>query len=111
MESSCSRPAVRGWFSAIADACRHYVGHPLDDVVVEGAGDDGSSMRLSLQVKRKFVISGAATNTDFRETDEATRKIAVLRRLYNFDVNEETILIGAEQEIAQRKTSQAACVE
>lgn len=44
------------------------LGHPLDDVVVEGAGDDGNSMRLSLQVKRKFVISGAATNTDFRET-------------------------------------------
>lgn len=44
------------------------LGHPLDDVVVEGSGDDGSSMRLSLQVKRKFVISGAATNTNFRDT-------------------------------------------
>jgi hypothetical protein len=39
--------------------------------------------------------------------DEATRKIAVLRRLYKLEVNEEAILIGAEQEIAQRKTSLA----
>jgi hypothetical protein len=44
------------------------LGHPLDDVVVEGQGPDESQMRLSLQVKRKLVISSAATNSDFRET-------------------------------------------
>lgn len=44
------------------------LGHPLDDVVVEGSGVDGISMRLSFQVKRKFVISGATTNSDFRDT-------------------------------------------
>ncbi|MBN1210300.1 MAG: ATP-binding protein [Myxococcaceae bacterium] len=44
------------------------LGHPLDDVIVEGEGVDGVRMRLSLQVKRKLVISSAQTNTDFRET-------------------------------------------
>ncbi|WP_237247948.1 hypothetical protein [Sideroxyarcus emersonii] len=44
------------------------LGHPLDDVIVEGEGADGVSIRLSLQVKRSITISAAATNTDFRDT-------------------------------------------
>ncbi len=41
-------------------------GEPLDDVIVDGSGV-GDQSRLSLQVKRQLTISGAATNTDFRE--------------------------------------------
>ncbi|RYZ40545.1 MAG: hypothetical protein EOO71_15645 [Myxococcaceae bacterium] len=44
------------------------LGHPLDDVIVEGEGADCVRMRLSLQVKRKLVISDAPSNTDFRDT-------------------------------------------
>lgn len=44
------------------------LGHPLDDVIVEGAGADDVSIRLSLQVKRSITISASATNTDFRDT-------------------------------------------
>jgi len=43
-------------------------GEPLDDVIVDAhAPADGSVMRLSLQVKRSFTVSDAASNTDFRE--------------------------------------------
>jgi hypothetical protein len=43
-------------------------GEPLDDVIVDAAFlADGTSMRLSLQVKRSLTISDAETNTDFRE--------------------------------------------
>lgn len=44
------------------------LGQPLDDVIVDGHGPDEIRMRLSLQVKRKLVISNATTNSDFRET-------------------------------------------
>jgi len=44
------------------------LGQPLDDVIVDGQGPDEIRMRLSLQVKRKLVISNATTNSDFRET-------------------------------------------
>ncbi|MHB1587580.1 MAG: hypothetical protein ACYCRH_11520 [Acidiferrobacteraceae bacterium] len=44
------------------------LGHPLDDVIVEGEGADGVSIRLSLQVKRAITISAAATNTRFGDT-------------------------------------------
>lgn len=44
------------------------LGHPLDDVIVQGEGADSVRMRLSLQVKRRLVISRAASNADFRET-------------------------------------------
>lgn len=42
-------------------------GHPLDDVIVDLAGPDGGPATLSLQCKRKLVISDARTNADFRE--------------------------------------------
>ena len=41
-------------------------GHPMDDLVVEFEHDD-LRRRLSLQTKRKIVISAAASNTDFRD--------------------------------------------
>ncbi|NMY29050.1 hypothetical protein HBO19_24025 [Pseudomonas sp. WS 5021] len=44
------------------------LGHPLDDLIVDAEGADDVHMRLSLQVKRKLIISGAKTNPDFRET-------------------------------------------
>jgi hypothetical protein len=43
------------------------LGQPLDDVVVEAEGGDNVRMRLSLQVKRKMVVSAAVTNTDFKD--------------------------------------------
>ncbi|MCJ2374023.1 ATP-binding protein [Pseudomonas sp. RGM 3321] len=43
-------------------------GHPLDDVIVWAEGQDGTRMSLSLQVKRKLVVSASASNTDFKET-------------------------------------------
>lgn len=43
-------------------------GEPLDDVVVDAlSASDNSAGRLSLQVKRALTISGAASNSDFRE--------------------------------------------
>jgi hypothetical protein len=42
-------------------------GESLDDLIVDACGADGEEVRLSLQVKRKLVISAAQTNTDFRE--------------------------------------------
>lgn len=41
-------------------------GEPLDDVIVDYVGLNGQFARLSLQAKRKLVISDALTNTDFR---------------------------------------------
>lgn len=50
-------------------------GEPLDDVIVDAAAPaDNSLMRLSLQVKRAFTISDAATNTDFREVIQRSWK-------------------------------------
>lgn len=43
-------------------------GEPLDDVIVDAVSlADGSTMRLSLQVKRSLTISSAISNADFRE--------------------------------------------
>lgn len=44
------------------------LGQPLDDVIIEGQGSDEVRICLSLQVKRKLVISSAEKNSDFRET-------------------------------------------
>lgn len=41
-------------------------GEPLDDLVVDARASDGSTARLSLQVKTTLVISAAARNDDFR---------------------------------------------
>ncbi len=45
-------------------------GEPLDDVIVDACSTNGEEIRLSLQVKRKLVISDAASNKDFREIVE-----------------------------------------
>ena len=42
-------------------------GQPLDDVIIDAKAADGSSARLSLQIKRSLTISAAETNTDFRD--------------------------------------------
>jgi len=42
-------------------------GEALDDLVVDGIAPDETPARLSLQIKRKLIISSAASNTDFRE--------------------------------------------
>src|SRR5258708_2777738 len=42
-------------------------GEPLDDLIIDGRAPDDSLARLSLQVKRELTISGAVSNTDFRE--------------------------------------------
>jgi hypothetical protein len=43
------------------------LGSPLDDLIVDFAGRDGEEARLSLQCKRKLVISAAQSNADFLE--------------------------------------------
>jgi hypothetical protein len=42
-------------------------GEPLDDLVVDAAARDGTTARISLQIKSKLRISAARSNTDFRE--------------------------------------------
>ena len=42
-------------------------GQPLDDVIVDLVAPDGNPATLSLQCKRKLVISDARTSSDFRE--------------------------------------------
>lgn len=42
-------------------------GEPLDDLIVDARAPDGSFARLSLQSKRELTISGAPSNSDFRE--------------------------------------------
>ncbi|MFL6726020.1 MAG: hypothetical protein ACJ8FS_05850 [Sphingomicrobium sp.] len=41
-------------------------GEPLDDLIVDAVAPDGSTARLSLQVKRELVISAGKSNEDFR---------------------------------------------
>jgi hypothetical protein len=65
-------------------------GEPLDDLIVDGIGQDGSPARLSLQVKRELTISAAPTNTDFREI--VTRAWATLAKA---DFWETTDQVGA----------------
>lgn len=42
-------------------------GEPLDDIIIDACAPDGSTARLSLQVKRELTISAAASNSDFRD--------------------------------------------
>jgi hypothetical protein len=42
-------------------------GEPLDDVIVDSKDVSGELSRLSLQVKRKLIISAAKSNTDFSD--------------------------------------------
>jgi hypothetical protein len=65
-------------------------GEPLDDLIVDGIGQNWSRARLSLQVKRGLTISAAATNTDFREI--VTRAWATLSKP---DFRENTDQVGA----------------
>jgi hypothetical protein len=42
-------------------------GEPLDDLVVDAEAPDGTTARISLQIKTQLTISAARSNTDFRE--------------------------------------------
>lgn len=42
-------------------------GEPLDDLVVDADAPDGTTARISLQIKSQLTISAARSNTDFRE--------------------------------------------
>ena len=46
---------------------QHDFGEPLDDAIVDFQDAAKDPARLRLQVKRSLTISGAETNTDFRE--------------------------------------------
>jgi hypothetical protein len=46
---------------------RAEVGHPLDDLIVEGEDRFGQTGRGSFQVKQALTVSDAASNSDFRE--------------------------------------------
>jgi hypothetical protein len=66
-------------------------GEPLDDVIIDAiSAADGSKMRLSLQVKRSLTISGAETNSDFREVVQ--RSWQTLQKL---DFREHVDRVGA----------------
>lgn len=58
-------------------------GYPMDDIIVE-LEDDGRRRRLSLQAKRKIIISAAPTNSDFR--DILSRAVAT-RATDDFDAD------------------------
>lgn len=53
-------------------------GEPLDDLIVDSIGVDGSEARLSVQVKSSLTISGATSNSDFR--DIVRDALATLRK-------------------------------
>src|SRR5258708_7707280 len=42
-------------------------GEPLDDLVVDAEGVNGTCARIALQIKRSLTISAATSNSDFRE--------------------------------------------
>jgi hypothetical protein len=66
--SETTAPGLPGRQVKLLSVQQGPLGHPLDDVIVEGEGTDGVRMRLSLQVKRRLVISDSQGNTDFRDT-------------------------------------------
>jgi len=76
-------------------------GEPLDDLIVDGRGADGSTARLSLQTKRELTISAATTNTDFREI--ITRAWDTLQKT-NFRENTDRVgaVVGTVSEAARR---------
>ena len=78
-------------------------GEPLDDVIVDAASlADGTVMRLSLQVKRSLTISGAETNSDFREVIQ--RSWLTLQKL---EFREQVDRVGAVTGSVAEETSRA----
>ena len=63
--SETTAPGVPGR-QVNAFLCSRGPGTPLDDVIVEAEGNDGVRMRLSLQVKRKLIISSAREQHGFQ---------------------------------------------
>jgi hypothetical protein len=74
---------------------------PLDDLIVDGRGNDASLARLSIQTKRELTISAATTNTDFREI--ITSAWATLQKP-NFSENTERVgaAVGTISDAARR---------
>src|ERR1044071_41040 len=61
---------VRGLREAVAKRVlvqRAALGHPMDDLIVEGEDRNGDGARLSLQAKQTLVVSDAPSNEDFRQ--------------------------------------------
>jgi len=80
---------------------RGALGHPLDDLVVEAQGADANRMRLSLQVKRRLVISSAASNTDFK--DSILRAYATCSgSQFNPDVDRVGVVTGEISDASKR---------
>lgn len=78
-------------------------GEPLDDVIVDAASlADGTVMRLSLQVKRSLTISGADSNSDFREVIQ--RSWQTLQKL---DFREHVDRVGVVAGSVAEETSRA----
>ncbi len=78
-------------------------GEPLDDVIVDAASlADGTVMRLSLQVKRSLTISGAETNTDFRDVIQHS-----LQTLQNPNFRDHIDRVGVVTGAVAEETSRA----
>lgn len=78
-------------------------GEPLDDVIVDAASlADGTVMRLSLQVKRSLTISGAETNTDFRDVIQHS-----WQTLQKPDFREHIDRVGVVTGVVAEETSRA----
>lgn len=78
-------------------------GEPLDDVIVDAASlADCTTMRLSLQVKRSLTISGAETNSDFREVVQRS-----WQTLQKSDFREHVDRVGAVTGSVAEETSRA----
>lgn len=61
-------PGLPGKFVTHVAMQQGAFGQPLDDLVVDAIDPSSTPMRMSLQVKRSIVISGAESNANFRET-------------------------------------------
>lgn len=78
-------------------------GDPLDDVIIDATSlADGSIMRLSLQVKRSLTISGAESNSEFREVIQRS-----WQTLQKPDFREHVDRVGAVTGSVAEETSRA----
>lgn len=76
-------------------------GEPLDDLIVDAKGADGSECRLSLQVKRALTISSAVSNSDFREIVERAWK-TLAKKEFREDCDRVGAITGTLAEASRR---------
>lgn len=94
-------PGLPGRFVTRLSFQRRGLGHPLDDLIVEAQGADANEMRLSLQVKRRLVISNAASNADFK--DSILRAYATCAgSQFNPDVDRVGVVTGEISDASKR---------